>query len=117
MKFLNDLKQFIIELKNEVEIPKEDKYIILGLLIYCFILRVFLIPDFIPYIGILDVLFCIALISDYFFEVLDQNILLKHYPWGLKSFASIRRFARFLTFFAPYVIKDLMWKYKKEVIK
>jgi hypothetical protein len=112
-KYLKELQFFISSTYQDQRIPERDKKIIVGILVILFI-RVFFIPDWIPYFGILDVLFLIGIIGDYFFGILDQNLLLSHYPWGMKSFARIRRFAQFLAFFAPHFITDHLWEYTKE---
>ena len=111
--FFKNLKNFIYATYKDNRIPERDKKTIVILLVV-FFLRVFFIPDWIPYFGILDILFILALIFDYFFGVLDQNVLLSHYPWGMKSFARIRRFADFLSLFAPTFIKDNLWLYRKD---
>lgn len=98
---------------KDPRIPARDKKIIIGILITLGI-RIFFIPDWIPYFGILDILFFMGLICGYFFEIIDQNLLLSHYPWGMKSFARIRRIAHFLAFFAPYFITDYLWEYTKD---
>lgn len=111
--FFNNLKYFINTTYNDTRIPERDKKTVVVLLVILFV-RIFFIPDWIPYFGILDILFLLALILDYFFGVLDQNVLLSHYPWGMKSFARIRRFAGFLSLFAPDFIKDNLWQYTKD---
>lgn len=111
--FFYNLKNFISATYNDARIPERDKKLII-ILVAILALRILFIPDWIPYFGILDILFLIALILDYFFGVLDQNLLLSHYPWGMKSFARIKRIAGFLSLFAPSFIKDNIWLYTKD---
>ncbi len=111
--FFNDLKYFISSTYSDARIPDRDKKLVIILLVVLS-LRILFIPDWIPYFGILDILFLLALILDYFFGVLDQNLLLSHYPWGMKSFARIKRIAGFLSLFAPAFIKDNIWHYTKD---
>lgn len=111
--FFIRIKDFLSATINDQRIPLRDKKI-LGVLGAILLIRIFFIPDWIPYFGILDILFLVALIVDYFFEVLDQSLMLSHYPWGMKSFARIRRIASFLSLFAPGFIKDNLWQYKKD---
>ena len=111
--FLNQIKAFLNETFKDPRIPFKDKKIILGILIIMAI-RIIFIPDWIPYFGILDILVLLGIILDYFFGIIDQSLLLSHYPWGMKSFASIRRFCRFIAFFAPSFITNNLWEYTKD---
>lgn len=110
MKFLKDLKDFLVNVANDPNIPERDKKVLLALI--ALVISPFdIIPDWIPFFGQLDDLIIIAIILDYFFQVLDSRILLSHWPWGMKSFARVRALARFLQFFAPKFIKRRLWKY------
>lgn len=111
--FFTQFKEFLKETSKDPRIPSKDKRVVVGILVIL-IVRLLFIPDWIPYFGILDILFFIGIILDYFFGVIDQSLLLSHYPWGMKSFARIRRFSLFLAFFAPGFIKDNLWEYTKE---
>jgi uncharacterized membrane protein YkvA (DUF1232 family) len=111
--FFKDLKEFIVNTAKDERIPERDKKIILAM-VALILSPVDLIPDWIPMIGLLDDFILIALILDYFFEVLDQAILLSHYPWGMKSFARIRRLASITSFLVPSFIKNNLWKYTKD---
>jgi uncharacterized membrane protein YkvA (DUF1232 family) len=106
-------QKFIAETYRDPRIPLRDKKIILGILAIL-IFRILFIPDWIPYLGILDVLFLMGIVGDYLFGILDQNLLLSHYPWGMKSFARMRRIAQFLALFAPHIVTDHLWLYTKE---
>ena len=111
--FFVKLKNFLTETANDERIPSRDKKVLLAM-VALLISPVDIIPDWIPIIGLFDDVIILALIMDYFFEVLDQNILLSHYPWGMKSFARLRRFAGVLSFFVPNIIKDNLWKYTRD---
>ncbi|MGZ3788989.1 MAG: hypothetical protein ACXVLQ_10720 [Bacteriovorax sp.] len=111
--FFSDLRNFIEATYRDERIPRQDMKLVLAILVIASI-RIFFIPDWIPYFGILDILFLLALVFDYFFGVLDQRILLSHYPWGMKSFARLRRVAGFFSLFAPSFIKDNLWRYRKD---
>lgn len=112
-KTLKQLQYFIADTYRDQRIPERDKKVIVGFLVLLSI-RILFISDWIPYFGILDVLFLMGIVCDYFFGILDQDLLLSHYPWGMKSFARIRRFAQFLAFFAPHFVTDHLWEYTKE---
>ena len=112
-KFFNELTDFLKNTANDVRIPERDKKVLLAM-IALIISPIDFIPDWIPFIGLLDDFILFALILDYFFSVLDQSILLSHYPWGMKSFARLKRIARFTSMFVPNFIKDNIWKYVRE---
>ena len=111
--FFNQLKEFLNETSKDSRIPLRDKKLVVGILVVL-VIRILFIPDWIPYIGILDILFLMGIVLDYFFGVIDQSLLLSHYPWGMKSFARIRRISLFIAFFAPRFIKDNLWEYTKD---
>jgi|SRR5690606_25375358 len=114
--FFSDLTNFIKNVANDSRIPDRDKKIILGLLVLI-VSPVDLIPDWIPVIGLLDDAVLLAIILDYFFDVLDQDILLSHYPWGMKSFARLRRASRLISFLTPEAVKSRLWKYQGDPYK
>ena len=110
MKFFKDLKMFLTDVAHDERIPSRDKKVLLAM-IALLISPIDLIPDWIPVFGLLDDLIILAIILDYFFTVLDSQILLSHYPWGMKSFASLRKIARALQFFVPVFVKKRLWQY------
>ena len=111
--FFVKLKNFLTETANDERIPSRDKKVLVTMLALL-ISPLDIIPDWIPVIGLLDDVIILALMLDYFFEVLDQTILLSHYPWGMKSFARLRRIAGLLSFFVPNIIKNNLWKYTRD---
>ena len=111
MRFFKDLHEFIRNVANDERIPARDKKLLLAF-VALIISPVDLIPDWIPVIGLLDDLIILALVLDYLFNILDNEILLSHYPWGMKSFAAIRRTARLLALLTPGFIKSKIWKYE-----
>lgn len=113
MIFIKKLETFFKSTYHDDRIPVRDKNV-LKILLAILLIRLLFIPDWIPYFGILDILFLLALIFDYLFDILDQSVLLSHYPWGMKSFARVRRVASFLALFAPAFIKENLWHYRKD---
>lgn len=112
MTFIKNLIQFLKAVAQDSRIPERDKGILLALI--ALIISPFdIIPDWIPILGVLDDIVLIAIVLDYFFNVLDEEILLSHYPWGMKSFVTIKRFARLITVLTPGPIKNRIWKYQK----
>ena len=109
--FLKDLYNFLKDVSNDERIPPRDKAVLVAMI--ALIISPFdIIPDWIPVIGLLDDLIIAAILLDYFFDRLDQNILLSHYPWGMKSYTRLRRGARFISQLTPAPIKERIWKYK-----
>lgn len=111
MGFFKQLIKFIKDVAEDERIPARDKRVLLAL-VALLVSPIDLIPDWIPVIGLMDDTVMLAIILDYFFNVLDQDILLSHYPWGMKSFVSVRRAARMISFLTPVAIKNKIWKYE-----
>ncbi len=107
---VKSLYEFVKNVANDERIPDRDKKVLLAL-VALLVSPFDLIPDWIPVLGQLDDFLIIALILDYFFRVLDSEVLLSHYPWGMKSFAQLRRFATIVAWFAPGPLKRKLWTY------
>ncbi len=110
MKVLKEGAEFLKAVVTDPRIPERDKQVLTALLVLI-VSPVDLIPDWIPVVGQLDDVVMAALILDYFFTVLDSEVLLSHWPWGMKSFAHLRRVARLAGMFAPRFLKKRVWKY------
>ncbi len=111
--FFINLKLFFLGVSTDKRLPERDKKLLIVISLVLLV-RIIFIPDWIPYLGILDILFMLGILVDYFFGVIDQRVMLSHYPWGMKSFARLRRIASFLSLFAPNFIKDNLWQYTKD---
>jgi uncharacterized membrane protein YkvA (DUF1232 family) len=105
-----DIWKFVKDVAADNDIPERDKKVLLALLALI-ASPIDLIPDWIPVLGQLDDFVMLALILDYFFEVLDQSVLLRHYPFGMKSFIRIKKAASLFSFFVPTIIKNRLWTY------
>jgi len=110
MKFLKDLKEFIMNTAQDERIPSKDKKIILALM-GLILSPIDLIPDWIPLFGLLDDLIYLSMILDYFFSVLDSRILLSHFPWDMKAYTRIKSIAHGTQFLVPGFIKKRLWSY------
>lgn len=114
MKTIKALIQFVKDVAGDARIPEKDKKILLVLL--ALILSPFdIIPDWIPIIGVLDDIIILGVVLDYFFNQLDQDILLSHYPWGMKSYLRVRKVARWISMFTPTFITNKIWSYKPSI--
>lgn len=110
------LIKFIQEAAKDERIPDHDKKMLL-VLIALIISPIDIIPDWIPIFGQVDDLILLALILDYFFTVLDDDILLSHYPWSLTSFLRVKRVAKLIASFSPPFIKNKLWTYAGDPYK
>jgi len=111
LKFFKQLIQFVRNVAEDERIPAKDKKILLAMLALV-VSPIDIIPDWIPLFGILDDTVLIAIILDYLFNVLDEQIILSHYPWGMKSFVNIRKAARVISIMTPAFIKNRIWSYE-----
>lgn len=109
-KAAKQMIEFVSEVSKDEKIPSRDKKVIAGLLILI-VSPLDFIPDWIPIIGQVDDIIMIALVLDYLFNTLDDDLLLTHWPFSFKSFARLRRAARIIAMLAPRFIKRHLWKY------
>lgn len=108
--FFRKLKDFLVNTANDERIPSKDKKII-AVMIALIISPIDFIPDWIPVFGLLDDLFILAIVLDYFFSVLDSRILLSHFPWDMKAYTRLRTIAKALQFLVPKFLKKKLWSY------
>lgn len=114
MKYLRDLINFLKAVAADTRIPERDKVVLTALI--ALVLSPFdIIPDWIPFFGLLDDIIILAVVSDYFFNLLDQQLLLSHWPWGMKSFVRIRRGARVIAKLVPTALSNRIWAYKPKI--
>ena len=114
MNFLIQLIDFRKNVSNDERIPASDKKILLVLLALI-ASPIDVIPDWIPLLGQLDDLVMISIILDYFYNHLDQRILLSHYPWGMKSFIRLKKLTAWITLLSPKWFKRRIWSYRPEL--
>jgi uncharacterized membrane protein YkvA (DUF1232 family) len=112
MKFFRQLMQFIKAVSEDPRIPDRDKKLLL-ILAALIVSPIDLIPDWIPFLGVLDDIILIAIVLDYFFSILETDLVLSHYPWGFRSFLTLKRASRIITYFVPSAVKNKIWKYKR----
>ena len=110
MKFLKNLKDFLVNTANDERIPSRDKKILLAM-IALMISPFDIIPDWIPVFGLLDDVIILSMILDYFFSVLDSRIILSHFPWDMKAYARLKKMASFMQMFVPRFVKKKLWSY------
>ena len=110
--FFSDLKQFFYNLATDPKIPKKD-LLINKIILILIISPLDFIPDWIAGYGLIDDFLLICLFSDYWTNVIDQDLILTHYPWTMKSFTFWQKIMKFLSNFSPNFISDHLWQYKK----
>jgi len=108
--FANKAMTFMKGVVDDERIPERDMKVLTALLLLI-VSPIDLIPDWIPIFGQLDDLIMIAIVLDYFFSVLDQEVLLSHWPWDMKSYTRLRRLARTVGVLSPNFLKKQIWKY------
>jgi uncharacterized membrane protein YkvA (DUF1232 family) len=114
VKSIRELIAFLKAVAGDSRIPDRDKKVLLGL-IALIVSPVDLIPDWIPLFGVLDDFVLVAIICDYFFNHLDDAIVLSHWPWGMKSYTRTRKMARFVAVMTPAWAREKIWKFKPSV--
>ena len=110
LKFFKELKDFLKNVAHDERIPARDKKILLAMIALLFS-PIDILPDWIPIFGQLDDLIIISIILDYFFKVLDSNVLLSHFPWDMKAYARLKSIANLTQFFVPRFIRKKIWSY------
>jgi hypothetical protein len=102
---------FFKGLATDPRIPSRDKKLSL-IFIILVISPLDIIPDWFPIVGQLDDLAFIALLGDYYFRILDPEIVLGRWPYGMKSFQRVKRFLEMLSAPLPRFLRDRIWKFK-----
>ena len=113
MEFLKKLGKFLKDVAQDERIPDRDKAVLTAMLALI-VSPVDIIPDWIPVIGVMDDMVLAAIILDYICNVLDDEVLLRHYPWGMKSYVRIKKGARIIAALTPSVIKNRIWQYQPD---
>ena len=114
MKVFRELTTFVQNVAGDARIPERDKKVLL-VLIALILSPIDIIPDWIPIFGILDDLIILSVVLDYLFNHLDQEILLSHYPWGMKSYLRIKKAARFIAVLTPNWVTQKIWQFKPNI--
>ena len=114
--FGSECVDFVKAVANDERIPARDKKVIMACLVLI-VSPVDLIPDWIPIIGVLDDIVIMAIVLDYFFDVLDQEIILSHFPWDMKAYTRLKRMAGLISGLTPTIVKSNVWKFEADVYK
>jgi hypothetical protein len=110
LRFFTKKKAFLVDTANDERIPSRDKKVLLAM-VALLISPFDIIPDWIPFFGVLDDVIILSLIMDYFFSVLDSKIILSHFPWDMKAYSRLKRMATLMQSFVPKFLKKKLWAY------
>lgn len=111
----NSVSDFLSSLKNvwfDSRIPSRDRWVI-GFSLFLILSPLDLLPDMIPVIGVIDDLILLSFVLDYFFNRLDENIILDHFEGGRKRFYTTKAFVGRLCKISPQHVLHFLWKYEK----
>lgn len=111
MKLFSNSIAFVKGLWRDSRIPRRDRWLF-SFLVVLTISPLDFIPDWIPVFGQLDDIVMIALLFDYIFNQLDEDLTLSHWGFSFKAFARLRGFGRIIGMLAPQAIKKRIWKYE-----
>lgn len=112
---MKKLISFFKEIANEEKIPQKDKTLLLVFLGLSILPPIFIF-EWQSFYGFIISLFFFSFVPDYFFNIIDQNLLLSHYPFSMKSYSELKRIGQFIASITPQFISDFIWDYEKPVI-
>lgn len=114
MKYVKEMLAFLKAVATDERIPERDKAVLTAMI--ALVISPFdIIPDWIPLFGLMDDFVILAVVCDYFFNHLDQALILSHWPWGMKSYTRARGVARLVAMATPPGVRERIWKYKPSV--
>jgi len=99
------LARMIGSLLADREVPATVKLVLVALALYL-ASPVDLIPDFIPFAGLLDDLLLAAIVVDGILNHLDRSFVLKYWPGSVSSLDAAAAVARRLSAWVPSRVKD-----------
>jgi uncharacterized membrane protein YkvA (DUF1232 family) len=104
LKALPDLLRLIVRLIGDPMLPRAAK-IALGAAMVYLASPLDLIPDFIPWLGLLDDLLLAAVLVDGLLNWVDRSLVLKYWPGTADSLERVARAARMLAVWVPRRLK------------
>ena len=103
--------RFIKNVWLEPRIPTRDRWII-AICLFLILSPFDILPDFIPVIGVIDDLIILSFVLDYFFNRLDDSVILDHFPYNFKRFYNFRYLVSKINKISPQSMLHWLWKYK-----
>ena len=107
--------QFFSCIKNvwfDRRIPTRDRWVI-AVVTFLIISPLDIIPDVIPVVGVIDDLILISFVLDYFFNQLEDNVILDHFPFNKNRFYAFKTMIGNICKISPQHMLHFLWKYKK----
>jgi uncharacterized membrane protein YkvA (DUF1232 family) len=105
VRLLPRLGRLIASLLTDREVPLSAKVVLAAMALYL-ASPLDLIPDVIPFVGLLDDLLLVALVVDGLLNHVDRALLLKYWPGPPSSLDAVAAAARRLARWVPGRIKD-----------
>ena len=93
-------------------IPTRDRWVI-AVSTFLIISPLDIIPDVIPVVGVIDDLILISFILDYFFNRLEDSVILDHFPFNKTRFYTFKSMIGNICKISPQHMLHFLWKYKK----
>jgi uncharacterized membrane protein YkvA (DUF1232 family) len=104
LRALPDLVRLVIRLAGAPVLPRAAKIALAAAAVYL-LSPIDLIPDFIPFVGVLDDLLLAAVVLDGLLNWVDRALVLRYWPGSAESLDKLARVARVLSIWVPRRIK------------
>jgi uncharacterized membrane protein YkvA (DUF1232 family) len=99
------LARMIASLLRDRDVPVAAKVVLAAMAVYL-ASPVDLIPDFIPFVGLLDDVVVVALVVDGLLNHLDRDLVERYWPGHVASLDAVAAVARRLASWVPARLKD-----------
>jgi uncharacterized membrane protein YkvA (DUF1232 family) len=105
LRLLPDLARLIGRIVLDPQLPRTAKVVLVAAAAYL-LTPIDLIPDFVPFVGILDDVVLVAVIVDGLLNYVDRALLLKYWPGDARSLDRVAGVARRLAMWVPKRVKN-----------
>jgi uncharacterized membrane protein YkvA (DUF1232 family) len=101
---LPDLIRLVARLAADSTLPRAAKIALAAAAVYL-VSPIDLIPDFVPFVGVVDDLLLAAIVLDGILNWVDRALVLRYWPGTPQSLDKLARVARVLSVWVPRRIK------------
>ena len=101
---LGDLARLLARLLADPTLPRPVKIALVAIAVYL-VSPIDLVPDFVPWIGIVDDVILGAIILDGILQYVDRPLLLKYWPGSPESLQRLAKVAHTLSIWVPARVK------------
>jgi uncharacterized membrane protein YkvA (DUF1232 family) len=105
--FIPNLLKLLVALLRDGRVSSADKAILAGTIIYV-IAPIDVIPDFIPFIGVIDDSYLIAISVLRLLNRADREVVMDHWKSGIDIKDLVTGIARVASFFLPRRLKNVL---------